>query len=305
MNVSRSWQPPSLDNLVDFDEGPNSSVVYTPLSPQHAWTIKVGTRGEYSRFEWELSFYRSWFRNELLEVNDAFGNDIGTRNVPRTNHQGIEASLEVELLRDILMPKQSNRAGDRLSLDQSYTLNDFHFDQNSVYGDNRLPGIPVHVYEAQSLYQSPSGFYAEPNLQCNLSRYPVDEANTLFADSYVLLGFRAGFRRSNGFSVFIDCRNLTNQHYAASIDVIADARTEPNPEIFHPGDGRFTAEFPGRGELFRSDFSGNPDRFCVREFAHAGGAQFAAETGAFYAAEWQTRIGGDHRVDENHSAVQL
>jgi iron complex outermembrane recepter protein len=119
MNLSRSWQPPSLDNLVDFDEGPNSSVVYTPLSPQHAWTIKVGTRGEYSRFEWELSFYRSWFRNELLEVNDAFGNDIGTRNVPRTNHQGIEASLEVELLRDILMPKQSNRAGDRLSLDRA------------------------------------------------------------------------------------------------------------------------------------------------------------------------------------------
>ena len=238
VNVSRSWQPPSLDNLVDFDEGPNSSVVYTPLSPQHAWTIEVGTRGEYSRFEWELSLYRSWFRNELLEVNDAFGNDLGTRNVPRTNHQGIEASLEVELLRNILVSKQSNRAGDRLSFEQSYTLNDFHFHQNSVYGDNRLPGIPVHIYEAQLLYQSPSGFYAGPNLQCNLSRYPVDEANTLFADTYVLLGFRAGFRRPNGFSVFIDCRNLTNQTYAASIDVIADARTEPDPEIFHPGDGR-------------------------------------------------------------------
>jgi hypothetical protein len=39
-------------------------------------------------------------------------------------------------------------------------------------------------------------------------------------------------------SVFIDCRNLTDQRYASSIDVIADARTEPNPEIFHPGDGR-------------------------------------------------------------------
>ena len=226
VNFSRSWQPPSIDNLVDFDEGPNSSVVYTPLSPQHAWTIEVGTRGEYSRFEWELALYRSWFRDELLELNDAFGNDIGTRNVPRTIHQGIEANLEIELLQDILVPKQSNRAGDRLSLDQSYTLNDFHMDQNAVYGDNRLPGIPVHVYEAQLLYQSPSGFYAGPNLQCNLSRYPVDEANTLFADSYVLLGFRAGFRRTNGFSVFIDCRNLTNQTYAASIDVIADARTE-------------------------------------------------------------------------------
>ena len=238
INFSRSWQPPSIDNLVDFDEGPNSSVVYTPLQPQHAWTIEVGTRGEYSRCQWELALYRSWFRNELLEVNDAFGNDIGTRNIPRTNHQGIEASLEVELLQEILVAKRSNRSGDRLSFDQSYMLNDFHFDQNSVYGDNRIAGIPIHVYEVQLLYESPFGFYAGPSLQCSLSRYPVDEANTLFADSYVLLGFRAGFRRSNGFSVFIDCRNLTNQRYAASIDVIADARTEPNPEIFHPGDGR-------------------------------------------------------------------
>jgi len=238
VNLSRSWQPPSFDNMVDFTEGPNSGVVYTPLQPQHAWTIEVGTRGEYSRFEWELSLYRSWVRNELLEINDAFGNDIGTRNVPRTIHQGIEASLEVELLRDILVPKQSNRSGDRLSLEQSYTLNDFNMDGNAVYGDNRLPGIPVHVYEVQLLYQTPSGFYGGPNLQCNLSRYPVDEANTLFADSYVLLGFRAGFRRPSGFSVFIDCRNLTNQTYAAAVDVIADARTEPNPEIFHPGDGR-------------------------------------------------------------------
>ncbi len=238
INFSRTWQPPSFDNMVEFTEGPNSSVVYTPLQPQHAWTIEIGTRGEYSRFQWELSLYRSWVRDELLEINDVFGNDLGARNVPHTIHQGIEAGLEVELFRDILVPKQSNRAGDRVSLEQSYTLNDFHMDGNAIYGDNRLPSIPVHVYEAQLLYQAPSGWYAGPNLQCNFSRYPVDEANTLFADSYVLLGFRAGFRRASGFSVFVDCSNLTNQTYAAAVDVIADARTEEDPEIFHPGDGR-------------------------------------------------------------------
>jgi iron complex outermembrane recepter protein len=68
VNFSRSWQPPSLDNLVVFTEGPNSSVVYTPLQPQHAWTIEIGTRGEFSRIQWELSLYHSWLRNELLEV---------------------------------------------------------------------------------------------------------------------------------------------------------------------------------------------------------------------------------------------
>ncbi len=146
--------------------------------------------------------------------------------------------MEIELLHGILIAKQGNRAGDRLSFNQSYTLNDFHFDQDPVYDGNRIAGIPIHVYEAQLLYETPSGFYAGPNVQCNLSRYPVDQANTLFADNYALIGFRSGLRRTNGFSVFLDCKNLTNQRYASSIDVIADAHTEPNPEIFHPGDGR-------------------------------------------------------------------
>src|ERR1051326_2150835 len=235
---SRSFQPPSFESLVEFTEGPDSIAAYTPLQAQHAWTIEVGTRGEYSRLQWELSLYRSWFRDELLEINDIFGNDIGTVNVPRSIHQGIEASLEVELLHDILFGKQANRSADRLYLDQSYTLNYFHFDQDPVFGDNRIAGIPIHVYEAQLLYEGPFGFYAGPNVQCNLSRYPVDHANTLFADAYALLGFRAGFRHHKGFSVFLEGNNLTNQRYASAIDVIADARTGDAPRIFHSGDGR-------------------------------------------------------------------
>src|SRR5437763_919837 len=76
-----------------------------------------------------------------------------------------------------------NQTEDRISLDQTYTLNDFHFEGDPVYHDNRIAGIPIHFYEAQLLYQKPSGFYAGPNLQCNLSRYPADHANTLFADA--------------------------------------------------------------------------------------------------------------------------
>lgn len=237
-NFSRSWQPPSFDNMVEFGEGENSSVVYTPLRPQHVWTIEIGTRGEWERVEWELSLYRSWLRNELLELNDAFGNDIGATNVRRSVHQGIEAGLDVELLHDILISTVPNRRGDCLSFNQSYTLNDFEFDDDPVYGNNRLAGIPVHVYEAQLLYKTPLGFYGGPNVQCNLSRYPVDHANTLFADPYALIGFRIGFRQDKGFSIFLDCKNLTNQRYASGIDVIADARTQSHPEIFHPGDGR-------------------------------------------------------------------
>ena len=45
LNFSGSWQPPSFDNMVEFEEGENSSVVYTPLHPQRAKTLELGTRG--------------------------------------------------------------------------------------------------------------------------------------------------------------------------------------------------------------------------------------------------------------------
>src|SRR6266498_3977664 len=49
----------------------------------------------------------------------------------------------------------------------------------------------------------------------------------------------------------------------------------------------------------------NPNRFRVCEFANAGSAKLAAKAGTFYAAERQTRIGCDQRVDENHSSLQF
>jgi iron complex outermembrane recepter protein len=237
-NFSGSWQPPSFDNMVEFAEGQNSSVVYTPLEPQRARTLELGTRGERGRFEWELSVYHSWLRNELLELNDAQGNDIGAVNVDRSFHQGIEASLDIELLGSVSREKKTGGTADRLTFSQTYTLNDFHFDGDSVYGDNRIAGIPMHFYQAELLYITAAGFYAGANVQCNMTHYPVDQANTLFADPYALPGFKIGFRSKKGFSVFLEGKNLTDKRFASAVDPIADARTAPGAQIFHPGDGR-------------------------------------------------------------------
>ncbi|HEY2614357.1 MAG TPA: TonB-dependent receptor [Chthoniobacterales bacterium] len=236
-NFSGSWQPPSFDNMVEFAEGPHSSVVYTPLHPQRAWTIELGTHGERGLFGWELSLYHSRLHNELLELNDAEGNDIGAVNVHRSYHQGIEAGLEIELLGAILQNKKQN-AGKRLTFSQTYTLNDFHFEGDPVYGHNRIAGVPIHFYEADLSYSSAAGFYAGPNVEWSITRYPVDQANTLFADSYALLGFKIGYRQKKGFSIFLEGKNLTDKHFPAAIDPIADARTVSDARIFHPGDGR-------------------------------------------------------------------
>ena len=99
-------------------------------------------------------------KDELLELNDAQGNDIGAVNVHRSYHQGIEAGLDVQLLNSIFFKNKTNNLTDQLTLSQTYTFNDFHFDGDPVYGDNRIGGLPIHVYEAELLYLMPDGFYA-------------------------------------------------------------------------------------------------------------------------------------------------
>ncbi len=210
----------------------------TPLDPQISWTVEIGTRGEQGRFDWDLSLYYTWLHDELLELFDAQGNDRGAVNINRSYHQGIEAGLAS----NYGIPKRLKmRPVNGVKFNQTYTLNDFHFQNDPVYGNNRLGGIPIQLYEMDLLYEAPCGFYAGPNLQCNLTPYPVDQQNTLNADPYVLLGFKTGYVFNLGktkVSVFVEAKNLTDEHYAAAVDPIPNAQNPPDPQIFHPGDGR-------------------------------------------------------------------
>jgi iron complex outermembrane recepter protein len=239
-NYSRSWQPPSFDDMVEFDDGPDTSQVLTPLVPQSAWTAEVGARGENGRFEWELALYHSWVRNELMDVyNPLTDVDIGGLNIPRSTHQGIEAGLETRLLGSVFVKEDKSHAGDRLTLKQEYTLTDMHFDNNADFGNDRIAGVPINDYQVQLMYESGTGFYAGPNLHWVMTRFPVDNANTLYSSAYALLGFRAGFPLGKGVSVFFDARNLLDQRYASSVDPISSASAfEPGVQVFHPGDPR-------------------------------------------------------------------
>ena len=71
-----------------------------------------------------------------------------------------------------------------------------------------------------------------------MTNYPVDEANTLWADSYYVLGVRAGYKSPKRFELFVEAKNLTNKTYAASVKAIADARQSTNNDSFNPANGR-------------------------------------------------------------------
>ena len=235
VNVSGSFQPPSFDQSLETADDGNQ--LFHRLDAQTAITIEAGTAGEAGPFSWDVAVYRSWVRNELLDLTNGQGFPLGTINARKTYHQGIEAGLRTELGHAMLARGVGKRDEDRLVLEQTYTLSDFHFRHDRVYGDNRIAGTPVHFYKAELRYEHPCGFYGGPNVEWNAGRYPVDEANTLFAGSYALFGFRVGYKSRRGLELFFEVKNLTDKIYAATVEPVGNARTE-GVRSFNPGNGR-------------------------------------------------------------------
>lgn len=250
-NASRSFEPPSFGELGAAATGGAGLV---QLDAQTATTLELGTRGQTAngRAKWDMAYYYSWIDDELLELSVAPGL-TQTVNAGRTLHQGVEFGLELTLLEGIFSrpvaataPVSAKSAKnvapvapqekDRLVLRQNYLWSNFSFDGDNEFGDNQLPGIPEHYYRAELLYMHPCGFYAGPNLEW-ASGYPVDMAGTLSADSYALLGFKVGYQTKKGVSLYVEARNLTDEHYAATTGVISRAG-QFNQAQFLPGDGR-------------------------------------------------------------------
>ena len=248
-NVSRSFEPPSFGELVNATGGG-----LVQLDAQTATTIEVGTRGRAGRVAWDLAYYYAWLDDELLQFEVAPGLNQ-TVNAGRTIHQGVEAALDIDVLTGIftrggesvslpscdgkkaVVPLAAEPKQDRLVVRHVYLWNDFRFDDDAQFGDNQLAGIPEHYYRAELLYEHPRGFYAGANVEWVPRKYNVDFAETLFADSYALLGFKIGWRSERGFSVFLEAKNLTDKKYAATTNVIVDARGLDGQQFF-PGDGR-------------------------------------------------------------------
>ncbi|ORT73539.1 TonB-dependent receptor family protein [Pseudomonas mosselii] len=205
-NLSRSVEPPHPWSLVW-----SAPVANQPMKMQNqtATTLELGARGESALGHWDLAWYYAQVRHELLNVEVVQGLPFKEFNASPTVHQGIEAGL------DSLLWEQPGTG--KLSLRQAYTFSDFHYRDDDTFGDNRLPGIPMHYYQAELRYDWPSGFHAGVNTQM-ASKVQVDYANSYHADAYALLGARLGWDSpKRDWQTWLDLRNLTNKRYAATV----------------------------------------------------------------------------------------
>lgn len=209
----------------------------TAFKPQTGTTFEVGTRGEAThdkhQYGWDATYYRANLRNEFLtSCANAACTTSTTTNVPKTLHQGIELGL-------------SHLYDKRVETRMALLYSDFKFVDNIAVGNNALPGFPPVIVRGEVLYRfgdqvngKPST-YAGPKLEWVPNKAPMDYANTVYNDSYAILGFKAGQAIDKQWSWFLDARNLTDKKYAGTTNIAANYTAVPGDgRRYYPGDGR-------------------------------------------------------------------
>lgn len=227
-NVSHSAEVPS------FDANTFTSPAASSVNAQTAITYEVGTRGRRPDFTWDVALYRADIKNELQCLTTGIFAPCTVVNADRTVHQGVEAGLGVAFVKSVFASQ------DRIWWNNTYTYNDFFFDGDQQWGNNRLPGVAQHNIRTELLYKNPNGFYMGPNVEWMPDGFFADNANSLKVDGFSLLNFKMGYDQPVGWSAYVEGRNLLDKRYISSTVTIGDGRGPVLPnfgELFNPGTG--------------------------------------------------------------------
>jgi iron complex outermembrane recepter protein len=215
-NVSKSFEPPSFSEIT----GGLRPVLN---KAQRATTAELGTRGSLDNMQWDMAVYHAKVRDELLQVGTNVVNAPITINAPRTTHTGLESAA-------------SGRIAGNWLWRGALTLQRFKLDGDPNFGSNPLPGLPKRIAKAELGYRFANGLTASVNTE-HAGGYPIDFANSFFADAYTIYGIKIAQTINKQWAWFIEGRNLNDKKYAATTGIVQNARGRDQAQ-FLAGDGR-------------------------------------------------------------------
>ena len=225
-NASKSYEPPDFSNLTS-----SGTTGFTPVEAQGAWTAEIGTRGEKGRYAWDLSLYRAWIKDEILQFTTGTGVPNTTFNAEDTIHQGAEIGLDVQLGQNLIS------GGDSLQWRNAYTYSDFFFVSDDQYGDNDIPGQPPHLYQTELRYDHSDSWFTTLKMDV-ASSVDADFTNTFTAPGYAIVGLGAGYDVNKKVSLFFDARNLLDKRYISNLSTSITA-TSASTDFYAGDDRRF------------------------------------------------------------------
>ena len=229
-NLSGAYEPPTFTEVRQ-----TTGAGLANISAQKSYTLEVGTRRAKSAFNWDLSLYRSHIKDELI-LYSITPNRTQVLNADKTLHQGVELGFDTKILSNIFT-KKLNETGDKIVLRATYTLNDFRFVNDKIYGNKLIPGASKHYVRAELSYENPFGFYFNPNVEISPQGFFIDANNSIKSPNYWVLGLNTGFDFNKNFSIYLDGRNLLNKNYSPTTNVLSSPSNN-DPAVYYPANCR-------------------------------------------------------------------
>jgi len=216
-NMSWGFSPPTLAEIL-----PSNGVFNTTLKAEKGTQIELGGKGYFAhrKFYADVAVYHFELDETIVVRRDQDGADYFV-NAGATDQNGIEILLNWQ-------PEISGTFLTALKLWSGVNVNKYEFKDyikdNVSYSGNQLTGTPREVITGGVDLNLAKGFYV--NLTANYtSEIPLNDANSVFAKSYTLLGVRAGFKNqlSKGLpcEIFAGADNLLDETYSLGNDLNA------------------------------------------------------------------------------------
>ncbi len=228
--ISHGFSPPKLEETLLPD-----GLINTNIQPETGWNYEIGSRGKFLKniFQYEVSIYLMNIENLLVARRTGDDQFIGV-NAGKTNHFGVEVTINYLIL---------NTNAVQLSHSNAFSFQDYKFsdfeDLENNYSGNDLTGVPDKTFNSQLYLDSNLGIYANLNYQY-ISAIPVNDINTVYADSYQLVNTKIGYQRMFGkkfqLNVYIGINNLFDEKYASMLQINAGSFGGNAPRYYYPGE---------------------------------------------------------------------
>jgi iron complex outermembrane receptor protein len=228
-SVSRGFSLPSVEETLTANGTVNSQI-----RPENGFNYELGGKFYFldQSLYLEITAFRMQIQDLLVAERIADDQYVGV-NAGETLHQGVEFLMQYRwtLSRNFTVgPHVSAALGD-------YKFEEFN-DRGNDYSGKLLTGVPKNKANAGLTLSTLSGWYFSGDFIV-VDAIPLNDANTVFSNSYRLANFKTGWR----FTIFENLNahvaagvnNAFDEHYASLVLPNATAFGSAQPRYFYPG----------------------------------------------------------------------
>ncbi len=217
-SVSKGFSPPTIAELL-----PSTGVISTFLEAEEGINYELGGRVALLKGKLRLEATGFYFKlnNALVTRKDSTNADYYV-NAGNTKQTGLEISA------DYTTSFTQCKVLDQLTIRSAYTLNDFKYGDfkkgKTDFSGKKLPSVPNHTLALSADIQFKKGIYFNSTYYY-ATRIFLDDANTVEANAYNILGCRLGwkvnFKSKVKLNFYAGADNLFDETYSLGNDINA------------------------------------------------------------------------------------